>query len=264
MNADDLALIIAAAREAGALAQDLRRQGLEVDYKGEDRSPVTNADLAADRLLTDHLRAARPDYGWLSEETADDTDRLQRDRIFVVDPIDGTRAYLKDQPWWSVSIAVVDGDQSVAGVVFAPDLDQMFAAVAGKGATLNGEPIRPSDTEVLEDCRMIGDPRMFAHPAWPVPWPPLRAEPRNSTALRMALVASGEFDATLTIAPKSDWDVAAGDLIAREAGCVVCDHFGADYRYNREHPAQRSLICAAPGMAPLIMARVRHIGARSG
>jgi myo-inositol-1(or 4)-monophosphatase len=122
---DDLALIIEAAREAGALAQTLRRQGLTTEYKSGDNSPVTNADLAADRLLTERLRAARPDYGWLSEETVDDADRLTRRRVFVVDPIDGTRSYLKDRPFWSVSIAVVEGDLSVAGAVFAPDLDQM-------------------------------------------------------------------------------------------------------------------------------------------
>ena len=260
---DDLALITEAAREAGELAQTLRRRGLTTEYKTGDNSPVTNADLAADRLLTERLRAARPDYGWLSEETADDADRLARRRVFVVDPIDGTRSYLKDRPFWSVSIAIVEGDLSAAGAVFAPDLDQMFTAVAGEGATLNGAPIRASEAAALDDCRMIGEQRMFDHPAWPARWPAMRVEPRNSTALRLALIAAGEFDATLTIAPKSDWDVAAGDLIAREAGCVVNDHFGAAFRYNREHPSQRSLVCAAPGLAPLIMARVRHLGARS-
>ena len=260
---DDLALIAEAAREAGELARALRRQGLTTEYKSGDNSPVTNADLAADRLLTERLRAARPDYGWLSEETVDDADRLGRRRVFVVDPIDGTHAYLKDRPWWSVSISIVEADRSVAGVVFAPDLDQLFAAAEGEGATLNDAAIRASEALALADCKMIADQRMFDHPAWPERWPSMRVEPRNSTALRMALVASGEFDATLTIAPKSDWDVAAGDLIAREAGCVVSDHFGEAFRYNRQHPAQRSLICAAPGLAPLIMARVRHIGARN-
>ena len=261
---DDLALITEAAREAGELAQTLRRRGLTTEYKSGDNSPVTNADLAADRLLTERLRAARPDYGWLSEETADDADRLSRQRVFVVDPVDGTRSFLKDRPWWSVSIAVVEGDRAISGAVFAPDLDQMFTAAADQGAKLNGAAIRASGTSELDDCRMIGDQRMFDHPAWPARWPAMRVEPRNSTALRLALVAAGEFDATLTIAPKSDWDVAAGDLIAREAGGVVNDHFGASFRYNREHPSQRSLICAAPGLAPLIMARVWHIGARSG
>lgn len=257
---DDLALIIAAAHAAGTLARDLRHRGLEVTYKA-DKSPVTNADLATDALLTDQLRAARPDYGWLSEETADATDRLDCRRIFVVDPIDGTRAFLNDRPWWSVAIAIIEDGVAVAGVVYAPEFEETYVATIGGGARLNDFPIRPSLARVLEDCRMAGDPAMFKHPAWPQPWPTMRVEPRNSTAYRMCLVASGDFDATVAPVRKSDWDVAAGDLIAREAGCFVGDHKGEAFQYNRLRPSQASLICATPALAPLILERVRHIGA---
>ena len=164
---DDLALIIEAAHAAGALARDIRHNGLEVEHK-EDNTPVTNADLAADALLTERLRSARPHYGWLSEETADARDRLDCRRIFVVDPIDGTRAFLNDRPWWSLdsatkelialAIAVVEDGRAVAGVVFAPETGETYAAMAGQGATRNGEAIRTSTTTVLEDCRMAGDP----------------------------------------------------------------------------------------------------------
>ncbi len=258
---DDLALIIAAAQEAGALARDIRRAGLEVTYKPEDNSPVTNADLAADALLMDRLRTARPDFGWLSEETVDDVDRLNRRSIFVVDPIDGTRAFLNDRPWWSVSIAVVEDGQAVAGVVFAPEFDDTYAAAVGQGATRNGGPINHSGVAALEDCRMAGDSMVFKHPAWREPWPPMRVEKCNSTALRMCLVGAGEFDAAVAPVRKSDWDVAAGDLIARETGCFVGDHHGNPYRYNLPRPSQASLVCTAPALAPLILARVRHIGA---
>lgn len=263
MNAEDLALLIAAAREAGALARDMRRRGLEIDYKEGDGTPVTNADLAADRLLTERLRAARPAYGWLSEETADDTDRLSRERIFVVDPIDGTRAFLNNRPWWSISLAVVKGDQVVAGVVFAPEFEEVYAATAGGGATLNGQPVAPSEMTTLEACRMVGDPVVFNHWSWPTPWPAMQVEQRNSTAYRMCLVAAGLFDAAVAPVRKSDWDVAAGDLIAREAGCFVGDHNGEGFRYNRVRPSQASLICATPALAPLILDRVGHIGARN-
>jgi myo-inositol-1(or 4)-monophosphatase len=229
-----------------------------VDYK-TGGSPVTNADLATDALLKSRLVEARPDYGWLSEETADNTDRLGRKRLFVVDPIDGTRAYLKDRPWWAVSIAVVEDDRPVAGVVVAPQLAQAYAAAEGRGATLNGAPISPSDTGVLEHCAMVGDPRMFTHPSWPRPWPAMRVEPRNSTAYRMCLVASGDFDAAIALVAKADWDLAAADLIAREAGAFVGDHQGHGFVYNGENPAQKSLLCATPGLAPLILERVRHI-----
>ena len=261
---DDLALILDAAREAGELARSIRRKGLEVEYKEDDHSPVTNADLAADKLLTTRLCAARPSYGWLSEETADDPRRMEHKRIFVVDPIDGTRAFLKDRPWWSVAIAVVEDGLPVAAVVYAPELEEAYAASRGGGATCNGQAIAPSAAASLEECRMAGDPVVFAHWSWPTPWPEtMHVEQRSSTAYRMCLVASGEFDAAVAPVRKSDWDVAAGDLIAREAGCFVGDHTGGAFRFNRARPSQASLICSTQALAPLILARVGHIGARN-
>jgi myo-inositol-1(or 4)-monophosphatase len=260
-SASDLELIVDAAHEAGELASALRRRGLEIEYKPGDSTPVTNADLAADALLTERLRAARPDYGWLSEETADDPDRLTRRRLFVVDPIDGTRAFLNDKPWWAVSIAVVDGHRPIAGAVFAPQLEETYAAAVGEGATLNGRPIQASSATVIEDCGMVADPRLFTLPHWPRPWPGMRVEQRNSTAYRMCLVAAGLFDAAVTLVPKHDWDLAAADLIAGEAGCFVGNHTGAPFTYNGARPVQANMICAAPGLAPLILERVSHIAA---
>ena len=254
----DLQLILDAAREAGALAASMRAAGLTITYKAGN-SPVTDADLAADALLTERQRAARPDYGWLSEETADNPDRLGKSKLFVVDPIDGTRAFMKDRPWWSVSIAVVEHDRPTAGVVFAPDVDELYAATAGGGATLNGKPIHASAQVLVEGCGMVGDIRMFEHPAWPQPWPAMRIEARNSTAYRMCLVASGAFDATVALVAKSDWDLAAGDLIATEAGGYCGDHLGRTFRYNGPNPQQASLVCTARRLAPLILNRVGHI-----
>ncbi len=257
----DLELIVDAALEAGELAATLRRRGLKIEYKEADRTPVTNADLAADALLTERLRAARPDYGWLSEETADDGERLTRKRLFVVDPIDGTRAFLNDKPWWAVSIGVVEGQRPIAGVVFAPQLAETYAAAAGQGATLNGRQIRPSLATAIKDCGMVADARLFTLPHWPTPWPSMRVEQRNSTAYRMCVVASGAFDAAVTLMPKHDWDLAAADLIASEAGCFVGNHAGAAFVYNRARPVQANLVCAAPGLAPLILERLSHIAA---
>ena len=258
---DDLKLILDAAQEAGDLARAIRHTGLKIEYKEGDGTPVTNADLAADELLTTRLRAARPDYGWLSEETADARDRLDCRRIFVVDPIDGTRAFLNGRPWWSVAIAVVEDGLPVAAAIYAPEVEETYAAAVGRGATLNGAPIGPSKTKALEDCLMVGDPLVFSHWSWPEPWPSMRIEQRSSTAYRMCLVAAGAFDAAVAPLRKSDWDVAAGDLIAREAGCFVGDHTGEGFRYNRARPSQASLICATPALAPLILARVQHMGA---
>ena len=258
LAAGDLALITEAAHEAGALAVELKAKGLTTTYK-TGGSPVTDADMAVDELLKTRLLAARPNYGWLSEETVDDAARLPQRRVFVVDPIDGTRAYVAGKPWWVVSIAVVDKGLSAAGVVFAPDLDETYAAAAGKGATLNGQPICASAVDQLEGCGMIGDKAFFAHKSWRTPWPPMRIESRNATAYRFCLIASGAFDGAVVLAPKADWDVAAGDLIAREAGAHVSDHKGRAYAYNRPHPWQASMVCAAPALAPLILARTRPI-----
>lgn len=255
----DLTLIVDAAHEAGALAAALRRRGLEIEYKTEDNTPITNADLAADALLTRLLREARPDYGWLSEETIDDPHRLGCRKLFVVDPIDGTRAFLNDKPWWAVSIAVVEDDRPSAGVVYAPQLDETYAAMAGRGATLNGRPLSPSAASALENCAMCADERLFTLPVWPEPWPPMRVAQRNSTAYRMCLVAAGAFDAAITLMQKHDWDLAAADLIATESGCIASDHTGRPFRYNGKIPRQANLVCAAPGLAPLILERVRHI-----
>ncbi|WP_340645187.1 3'(2'),5'-bisphosphate nucleotidase CysQ [Phenylobacterium sp.] len=258
----DLDLIVAAALEAGRLAVRMRDEGLTVEIK-PDKTQVTNADLATDALLTERLRTARPDYGWLSEETADNADRLSNRRLFVVDPIDGTRAFIRDRPWWAVSIAVVEDGLPIAGVVFAPDVEETYTAIAGEGAKMNGAPIHASDCNLLEGCGMIGDERMFLHPSWPEPWPSMRIEARNSTAYRMCLVAAGTFDAAIAIVRKSDWDLAAADLIAREAGAYCGDHLGKPFAYNQANPSQPSLVCAAPRLAPLILNRVGHIALRN-
>jgi myo-inositol-1(or 4)-monophosphatase len=257
-TADDLSLIVETALAAGEVAQAMRASGLETTYKA-DKTPVTDADLAVDALIKTTLRAARPGYGWLSEETADDPARLACARVFVVDPIDGTRAYLKGRPWWAVSIGVVENGVPIVGVVHAPDRAETYVATLGGGARLNGAAIHASARAAVEDCAMLADAPMFRHPAWPVPWPPMRIESRNSVAYRLCSVASGEFDATLALSSKSEWDLAAADLIAREAGCQVTDHKGRPFTFNRPVPTMRSLVCAGPALHRLILERVEPI-----
>ncbi len=254
----DLELIVEAAEEAGALALKLFKSGLQIEKKA-DGTPVTDADLAVDALLTRRLRAARPDYAWLSEETADNTDRLTARRVFIVDPIDGTRAYMRGKPWWAVCIAVVEDGRPIAGVVHAAALGERYTAEAGAGATLNGRPIHAGRTDGLDGCRMLGDEKMFGHPAWHRPWPPMVIESRNAIAYRMALTASGAFDAAVALSAKSEWDIAAAALIAQEAGAVVSDHKGRPFIFNTPKAKAASLICAAPGVYPLILARTSPI-----
>lgn len=255
---DDLTLLTQAAREAGQIALDHRAAGLEIQSKAGG-SPVTSGDLAVNDFLLDRLRAARPDYGWLSEETVDDPARMKTQRQFVVDPIDGTVAYINNRPWWTVALAVVEAGEPVVAVVHAPALNETFTAERGQGARLNGQPIHASDVERLEDASMLADASLLERPIWEEPWPAMRLERRNSIAYRMALVGAGAFDAAIALGPRWDWDVAAGGLIATEGGAVVSDHGGRPHRFNRRTPQQTSLVCAAPGLHPLIIARCRPI-----
>jgi myo-inositol-1(or 4)-monophosphatase len=254
----DLDLILSAAKEAAILASDLRAKGLKVEHK-EGGSPVTNGDLAVNDLLMERLRTARPDYGWLSEETPDNTDRLSKQRLFVIDPIDGTSAYVNGRDWWTICIGVVEDGRPIAGVVIAPVLDEVYAAAEGQGATLNGGRIVVSDRDAIEGCNMLGDPKMFADSRWPIPWPDMHIEARNSVAYRMCLAASGAFDAVLAPSPKHDWDMAAADIIVREAGGLSTDNKNGVFVYNRPDPKQRGLVCAGPALHPLLLARVAHI-----
>lgn len=255
---EDLELLVRAAREAGDIALRHKEQGLKIWTKTEG-SPVTDADLAANDRLRERLRGARPDYGWLSEEDSDDLERLEHRRIFVVDPIDGTAAFMRGKPWWSVAVAVVEDGRPVAAVVHAPAIGETFEAALGEGARLNGQPIRASDISQLDDASLLADAALLDRPIWAEPWPAVKVAKRDSIAYRMSLVAAGAFDAALAISPKWDWDVCAGALIAEEAGAKVSDHRGRPYQFNRRDPRQASLLCCAPGLHALILNRCAPI-----
>jgi myo-inositol-1(or 4)-monophosphatase len=250
----DLELIRTAAREAGELARALAADGVKVRTKS-DGTPVSEADEAVDRFLFERLTGARPDYGWLSEETADDPARLRCERVFIVDPIDGTRAFIRGRPWWVVSIAVVERGRSIAGVLYAPDLDEMFEAERGSGVRLNGEAVQPASRTTLEGAEVLGDPHRLVPPLWP----PMQIAQRNSVAYRVALVACGRFDAVIAYGQKRDWDLAAAALIAEEAGLVVGDLEGGALAFNTPSASANSLICAPAALAELILAKTRPI-----
>jgi myo-inositol-1(or 4)-monophosphatase len=256
--ASDLDLLRDVAHEAGRLALSLQEGELKVRTK-VGGSPVTNADLAVDALVKDRLHAARPDYGWLSEETTDNADRLGAERLFMVDPIDGTVAFMKGRPWWSVSVAVVEAGRALAGVIYAAGLEETYEAERGGGARLNGAAIQVSGCTDLEACSMLSPSRAFTDWEWAEPWPEMRVENRNSIALRMGLVAAGAFDAAVALSPKMDWDVAAGLIICEEAGAVVTDHKGRALMLNSPNAWHPSLVCAGPALHPLILQRTLPI-----
>ena len=257
--ASDTALLEAAVREAGAIARTFFTGRNRARSKA-DGSPVSDADLAVDRFLTERLRPARSDYGWLSEETEDDPARLSARRVFVVDPIDGTIAFLKGRPHFTISAAVVEGEISVAAAVYNPLTEECFTAVRGAGARLNGAPIRVSGREKLEGCRMLASKTTLRDPCWGgAPWPPMEVATPNSIAYRIALVACGTFDAAITLAGTHDWDIAAADLIVREAGGLISSHAGNIPRYNQVNPIQPSVVAAGRTLHEAILARVGGI-----
>lgn len=256
--AADLALALQVVRAAGALARARFGGPLDVRHKGS-QGPVTDVDLAVDRLLQAELGGARPDYGWLSEETAEDGSRLTRARSWVVDPIDGTRAFVAGRPHWTVCVGLLVDGVAVAGVVYNPMTEECFHASLGHGAFRNATPIRASSRTEVEGCRMLGDAKMFQHPAWPSPWPVMQVETRNSIAYRMCLVAAGDFDAAVALSAKSDWDVAAAAVIVAEAGGAVGTHTGVPFAFDRPEPIQTSMVASGSALHPLLMARMKHI-----
>lgn len=231
MPESDLDLLITAAQDAGLIALRFWQQPVEVETK-PDGSPVSAADLAVDAALRKVLTAARPDYGWMSEESADDPARLTAPATFIVDPIDGTRAYLDHSRDWALSLAVIRGGVPVAGVVHLPARGTTYAAAAGQGATRDGVPLQVSPRAQVDGASMLAARPLYAARNWPRGVPGFDRHFRSSMAWRLALVAEGRFDAMMTLRPSWDWDIAAGILLAAEAGAAVTDRTGAALRLN--------------------------------
>ena len=229
-------------REAGALALSMFRVPIKTWIKAGS-SPVSEADIAVDELLRGRLMGARDGFGWLSEESADDPARLAARYVWVVDPIDGTRAFLAGLPDWCVSAALVERERPVAACLCAPATDEFFMAVAGQGATRNGAAIAVTVAATLADARIAG-PRGFLNKLAAVA-PTLTVMPRvRSLALRLARVAQGICDVAIAGENSHDWDLAAADLLVHEAGGALTDLGGGVVSYNRPVPRHGMLVAA--------------------
>lgn len=252
----DLALLRDAAGEAGRIAMRYFRRDPEVWMKVGD-SPVTEADLAVDRFLRDTLTAARPDHGWLSEETADDLSRLHARRTFVVDPIDGTRAFVDGRDTWCVSVAIVENGRPVAGVLDCPALGEVYEATAGGGARMNG---RPMAVSALRDDPVIGGPAWMTRA---LPWD-VRQRMRKlahvpSLAYRLAMVADGRLDGTFIRPDSHDWDIAAAELMLREAGGALVGQDGATPPMATRNPRHGSMAAGSPHLVGQLLAALRSL-----
>jgi len=231
-----------AVSEAGALARSMCGAALKSWTKGKG-SPVTEADIAVDNLLRARLAKLVPDAAWLSEETTDDSARLAASRLWIVDPIDGTRAYMAGFSDWSVCAAFVEDGRPTIAAIHAPAEDALFLATAGGGASRNGAPISASDGSRLEALRAAGPQSQFER--FTSRGLQLERLPRiHSMALRLVRVAEGALDVAFAGGSSHDWDVAAADLLVREAGGVLTTFDGQQLVYNRAKPVHDALIAA--------------------
>lgn len=263
---DDLGLLIDAAERAAEIALGHWKRDHKVWDKPGDEGPVTEADYAVDTFLREWLRAARPGYGWMSEETEDSAEDRAPETLFIVDPIDGTRAFTGGQETWAHSLAVVHRGTPVAGVVFLPAQGTsglLYSAAAGQGARCNGKAIAVADPQPLDASDMLVTRPNLEPRLWRGAPPRLTRHFRPSLAYRLALVAEGRFDGMLTLRDSWDWDVAAGALVAAEAGAVVTDRTGATLAFNQ--PSRKSAgVVAAPGALHGEIVERLAPGARTG
>ncbi len=231
--------VVEAARAAGRVIEEVRARGFEVEQKGK-QGPVTEADHAADALLKERLLAVE-NCGWLSEETADDKSRLHQDRLWVVDPLDGTKEFVEGLPQYSVAVALVENGEPVLGVVHNPATGETFWATRGEGAFADGTPIRVAEgTELLASRSEVkrGEFTPFVG-TWDV-------TAVGSIEYKLAIVGAGRAAATFSRGPKWEWDVCAGAVIVTEAGGVATDLFGNALRFNQTFPKTKGILVGAP------------------
>ena len=241
--------LAACVREAGALALSMFGKPIETWTKGET-SPVCAADIAVDSLLREKLAGDGNGFAWLSEETADDPARLDARHVWIVDPIDGTRAYIAGLPDWSVCAALAEDGRPIAACLYAPVGEELFVAAAGRGATRNGAAIATMPGASLAQAKIAG-PKGFLDRLAPFA-PPFTVMPRlPSLALRLARVAQGAFDVAIAGGNSHDWDLAAADLLVHEAGGAMTNFAGERVIYNRAVPRHGALLAAG---------RERHAG----
>jgi myo-inositol-1(or 4)-monophosphatase len=233
----DRELLVArdAALAAGAILQRYFRDGgYQIDSKGKN-NPVTTADFEADSELKQILREAFPAYGWLSEETADNDDRLTRERVWIVDPLDGTKEFIKGIPEFVVAIALAEHGVPMMGVTYNPIKDEMFWGARGAGCFLAGNAVTVSDTRALEHSTILASRSETARGEWKAYEGRVTVRPIGSVAYKLALVACGQADATFTLTPKSEWDIASGVALILAAGGRVTDLNGNPVHFNRRN-----------------------------
>ncbi len=235
----ELDFAVEAVRSAGELILEHFGKPIEVRLKDEG-SPVTVADSVADALLRKELTQRFPADGWVSEETADNRDRLARERVWVVDPLDGTKEFVRGLPEFAISVALVKAGMPILGIVYNPALNELYAAEKGSGTCLNGRRTQISGTTEFEGAHLLAS--RSENEFFVLLSSLLHIRPVGSVAYKLALIAAGTADLIISFRPKSEWDVCAGTLLVEEAGGRVTDLTGSPLRFNRPDPKLRGVI----------------------
>ena len=233
MNSD-LSIAKTAAIEAGGIILNYYKADYEIKDKGY-HNPVTTADNAADTRLKEILMVARPNYGWLSEETVDSPERLTKDRVWIVDPLDGTKEFIEGVPHFVVSVALVENGNPIVGVLYNPVTAETFTAAKGEGAELNGEEIQCATKDNVGNMVILNSRSETRRGLW-APYDGTFGELRaiGSVAYKLGLTAAGQADIFASLRPKNEWDICAGNCIINEAGGKLIDLKGNRVVFNRE------------------------------
>lgn len=256
MPESDLALLTEAAVAAGKIAMRYFRNQPRV-WEKPGEGPVTEADIAVNDMLMEQLRRARPSYGWLSEESPDTEARLDCEHLFLIDPIDGTSAFIAGDSSFSHSLAVARNGVVTAAVVYLPAKDRLYAAHVDGTATCNGQAIACSNRAGTAGATLLTPKANLAAEHWDGPVPAVTRHFRASVAYRLCLVAEGAFDGMLSLRQAWEWDIAAGALIAANAGASVTNRQGAALHFNSKTPRSNGVLVAAPGLHSALLRQLR-------
>ncbi|MDT7044220.1 3'(2'),5'-bisphosphate nucleotidase CysQ [Candidatus Nitronereus thalassa] len=236
----ELDIVLDAVKQAGARTLELAENGFETHRKA-DRSPVTSADLAVNQILHDTLSKQFPNDGWMSEESPDTDERLQRSRVWIIDPIDGTSYFIKGIPQYSISVALIENQEPILGVIYNPATEELFSALKGQGLHLNGKPVT---TNALADkpLRILVNPSRLGRKEFKALEAHATLQPMGSIAYSLALVAAGQADGTINYDQLHEWDIAAGWLLVQEGQGIVTDSFGKTLPFNQPDPISRGVL----------------------
>ena len=241
----ELTITMEAVKRAGIRVQQLAQDGFDIQRKA-DHSPVTSADLAVNAILQETLMHHFPDDGWMSEESPDTPERLQRSRVWIIDPIDGTSYFVKGLPQYSISVALIEDQQPILGIVYNPATAELFSALKGQGLYLNGEPV-PTNPSATEPLTILVNPSRMGRKEFKAFEDHATLQPMGSIAYSLALVAAGKADGAINFDRLHEWDIAAGWLLVREGQGTVTDSLMNSLPFNQPDPISYGVLAARHG-----------------